>query len=348
MMAKGKFKFRGGSRSVESVVRKSKQSGGNFDRLIKEDCPGFKVGDGENCIRIMPAGWDDVDKWGDGWEIPVEVHYGVGPDEQQYFCLDKMQDEACPVCEARSSAQSEEESSELKSTWRALCWIIDRDNEKAGPMLWSMPMTVFKEINLRSVDKKSNTPILIDDPEDGYDITFNKEGSGLRTKYTAFEIDRDPSPLHDDEDKQDDWLEYITENNIPDIMQFFKYDHIEKVLFGKGKSKGDEEEEEEEEAPRSSRRRRRGEDESGDEEPRSSRRRRRAQETEEEEDDGDDAQTETESEEEAEAPRKSRRRRRIKGEEESEEEQEDDDADGEEPSGGTRRRLRSMKGRKRK
>lgn len=235
MSTRSKFVYRGDKRSVESVVRKSKQSGGAYDSYLLPDIQMFKVKEGESTVRIMPPSWDEKSdaKWGDGWDIQVFLHYGVGPDNATYLCLDKMSGETCPICEARRKSTDEDERDALRSAARFLCWAIDRDNEKAGPQVWSMPTTVFREINLRSVDKKHNTPIPVDDPENGYDIIFSREGSNKKTKYSAFEIDRDPTPLADDEKLQDRWLNYISEHPLPECLQIYDAKHIEGVLFGR-------------------------------------------------------------------------------------------------------------------
>lgn len=247
-MAKtNKFVYRGAERTVESVVRKSKQAGGLYDSFIMPEATMFKPKEGENCVRIMPPTWEDLEKYGDGWELGVYLHYDVGPDNGVYLCLDKMTGETCPVCEARRTAE-EDEADKLKPSYRSICWVIDRDNEKAGPLIWSLPITLFREINQRSVDKKTQTPILIDDPEEGYDLVFNRAGEKVKTKYTAVEVSRDPTPLHDDERLQQRWLDYIMENSLPTMLNFYDAEHIEKVLFGKS-GKRDAEEPEAEAPP---------------------------------------------------------------------------------------------------
>ncbi len=297
-MAKSRFVYRGDKRTVESVVRKSKQGGGLYDSYVASEFPFYKVKEGESCVRIMPPTWEDAEKWGDGWEVGVYLHYSVGPDNGAYLCLDKMNGETCPVCEARRSAADEEEADQLKPSFRCLCWVIDRDNEKAGPQVWSMPITLFRDINARSVDKKSNTPILIDDPEEGYDVVFLRTGNDLRTKYTAVEVLREPSPLHDDEKLQARWLEYVTEHPIPSILHFYDAEHIEKVLFGKVERKREAPEEAEAEARPSRRRLAEPEpEEEAEPAPRSTRRGRAV-----------DPEPEEEAEAEPETPSRSRRR----------------------------------------
>ena len=314
-MAKDKksgFKYRGRDRTVEGVSRRSRQAGGAYDSYLQASLTMYKVKEGENCVRILPPTWEDTDKWGDSWEIGIQIHYDVGPDKGVYLCSDKMLGDPCPVCDARRDAVDDDEADALRPSWRALCWVIDRDSEKAGPQIWSMPITLFREINLRSIDKKTNTPILVDDPEEGFDIVFSREGTGLRTKYTAVEIERDPSPLHEDESIQNRWLDYVSDNAISEVMQFYPPEHIEKVLFGKSSKRrtdDDSDEEEEEEAPRRSR---------------------RSTPVQEEEPDTEDEDGEEEEKEET--PRRSRvtRRRRVSNDDDKSEDEDEDSDDGDE------------------
>ena len=348
-MAKSRFVYRGGERNSADVHRRAKQSGGTYDSFLVPDIQTFKAKEGEVTVRILPATWEDQDKWGPSWEIGIYLHYSVGPDNQAYLCLDKMKGESCPVCEAKRDAVDEDEMKALTPSWRALCWVIDRDNEKAGPMLWSMPITLFREIHARSEDKKTGEILYIDNPEEGYDITFDREGTDKRTKYKAVEIDREATPLHDNEKTMAKWLDYITEHPLPDVLNFYDGDHIEKVLFGKGKPK--DEDEDDSRSRRSSRRKteeddedekpkRKGkpwkdedEEEEEDEKPRS----RRAKEPEPEEE-------ETEEEEEEVKPRHRRAAKEEEPEEEeAEEETEEEDEEEEKPSASARRKLRNLK-----
>ena len=252
-----KFVYRGKDRTVETINRKAKQSGGSYDSYLSPDVTFYKPKDGECSIRIMPPTWLDdedlIEKWGDNWDISIYVHYGVGGDNAAYLCLDKMKGKPCPVCEAQADATDDEERYALKPSLRPLCYVIDRDNEKAGPVPWPMPLTLFREINARSVDKKTNTPILIDDPDDGFDVVFNRTGTGLKTKYTGVEVVRDPSPLNDNAKIQERWLSFAQAHSLPDLLNFYEEDHIRKVLFGKATSKPKDEEEDEAPPPSRSR-----------------------------------------------------------------------------------------------
>lgn len=242
------FKYRGGDRTSEDVSKRAKMSGGSYDSYLSADAPFFKAREGENTIRVMPPTWDDKKTWGNGWEIVVWLHRNVGPDNGTYLCLDKMKGEECPICEARRSAVDDEEADALRVQPRPICYIIDRDSEKSGPQIMGMPMTLFRDINTRSVDKKTGDLILIDGDKDGYgyDVMFNREGTDKRTKYAGVEIDREETPLCDDKKKEDRWLDFIEDHPLPDMLVFYDAEHINKVLYGKTeRRKGSEDEEEE-------------------------------------------------------------------------------------------------------
>ncbi len=229
------FVYRGNLRTTEDVARRAKHSSGLYDSAILDGFTPYKPKEGENIIRILPFTWTDVDKWGASWEIFVWVHNNIGPDRGTFICLNKMKDEPCSICEARRSAVDDEERYALAPNERALCWLIDRKDEKTGPQWWMMPIkTVFKVINARSTDKKTNALLLIDDPEEGFDVFFDVEGAGKKTaSYTGVEIDRDPTPVHQDEKLQARWLNYVTENPLPELLNIQDHDYIEKVLMGR-------------------------------------------------------------------------------------------------------------------
>lgn len=273
-MAKRSFVYRGHERTSESVASR-RGSAGAFDSWIRTEFTTYKPKDGTNAIRIMPPTWEDIKKFGDGWDMKVFLHFGIGPDNATYLCAEKMRGEHCPMCAARMQLDDEEEAKQLRPGQRALAWIIDRNNEKAGPQPWGMPITqVFNDILGRAVDKKTRAPILVDDPDEGYDISFSRESTGgdsRNVQYRAIDIERDPSPLADDQKVQDRWLEFITKNPLPEILNFYDADYLEKVLKGQKSSDDDrpargKREDEEDEAPKGGRTRARRAADDDDEE----------------------------------------------------------------------------------
>lgn len=243
-MPKTKFKYRG--REESTVKQRATQKGGSFDSYTKSAFPTFKPDTGKHRVRILPLpSSHDFDKYGDHWGIDLHVHYGIGPDNSSYLCLRKHLSQNCPMCNLHKelTAEGDEDgASKVRVSTRVLAWIIDRDDEKAGPMLWAMPQSVSRDISAASTDERDGI-LLIDDPENGYDVIFSREGANLKTKYNGIKIARDASPLADDEKEQDEWLEFIEENPLIDTLNFYEEDYIEALLMGKSSKKDDDGEE---------------------------------------------------------------------------------------------------------
>jgi hypothetical protein len=230
--------LRGGSkgfvytpRSSEDVSARANQSSKDFDTYLKSDVKIWKPNDGANTIRVLPPTWDKPKHYG----IDLFVHFGVGPDEQAYLCLFKMKGEACPLCDAlqqerggRGKGRDEEQYlKDLEPTKRVLFYLIDRDHEKEGVQAWAAPWTIDRDTTKVSVDRRTGDVLPIDDPQNGYDLEFDRTGKGINTKYVGLAISRRSSPLGDNR-----WLDYAIENPLPSILEYYSYEHIEQVFGG--------------------------------------------------------------------------------------------------------------------
>ena len=235
-------------RSQTQVSRRANQSSGNFDSYIQDDVETWTPDAGDRTIRILPPTWDDPDDFA----FDIFVHYGIGTDEQAYLCRSAMLNEDCPICDERATAIAngdEEYAKELAATKRCVAWIIDRDKEKEGPKIWAMPVTVNKGINKIVIDKRTGEVLPIDDPENGYDIEFTREGTGLKTKYTAIMVSHHPSPLHDDDAMFDKWIGVALDNPVPDLLVYHDYDYVLRVFNGGSGGGGQPSQDEGEELP---------------------------------------------------------------------------------------------------
>lgn len=250
-----KFKYQ--ERSAATVNERANKSSGDYDDFIKGQM--FKPKEGENNIRILPVTWDPREgpgakgfEWGDNWAIEVFIHRDVGPDKQTYLCLAKMKGEDCPLCDARGEIDDEELSKKLKAKPQLCAYIIDRADEKAGPLIWRVPATVEKEIQLRSKVKGTGEILSVDHPDRGYDITFRRKGTGLNTDYAGVDIDRDDSPLSEKDARYDDWIDFVQDNPLPDQLIYFDADYLDKQFRAKG-SRRDEKPKDEPDGRRSGR-----------------------------------------------------------------------------------------------
>ncbi len=344
-----KRSFKYTRRSKESIRARASQKGGDYDTYINEEIKFYKPREGKNIIRILPPMWKDedgVDSEHYGYEI--WCNYNVGPDKQSYLSLSKMKDEADPLAEALKEAQLDGDNKlakALKPKMRVCIFVIDRLAEEEGPQLWAAPWTFDRDVAELCEDEDTKEVIYIDDPygvedDDGRDLRFYKTGSGLRTEYSPAKMKLlNVSPLHTDEDLMDEWLEYVTDNPIPDCLNFYDYEHIEASFGGQiGRMDDDDDDDgdkDEDEKPRGRGRGRgrRDKDEDEDSKPRGrgdGRRRSRDEEEDATEEGEEESEEEGEEEsEEKEKPRRGRKsssksRRRKDEEEESEEEGEEE------------------------
>lgn len=218
-------------RDADTYKKRSEGGKSQFDSYIRDNVKMFKPKNGDNVIRILPPTWDNPEHFG----LDLWVHYNVGPDNQAYLCAHKMKGEQCPICDERAKALENNDSEyadQLKPTKRVAVWMIDRNDEKEGPILWTMPWTIDRDICKLVVDKRTGEVLPIDHPEEGYDIEFERKGQQQRTEYIGIAIARRSSDLGDDK-----WLDYIEKNPITDLVQYFDYDHIMRAFAGGGKPK---------------------------------------------------------------------------------------------------------------
>ncbi len=310
-----KFKYK--KRSKDSYKKRADQQNGQFDSAYKPNLSTWTPKAGDHRVRFLPPTWEDAEHYG----IDVWLHSSIGANDDTYVCLAKHGKGKCPICEEEARARRQGDTKyadNIKPYRRVLAWVIVRDKEDDGPVLWPMPWTVDRDITLQCLDKTTGEVLAVDDPEDGYDVDFTRDGSGMKTKYVGIGIARRSSPLAEYEDTEDEWLDAVTESPLPDCLNFYEYDYIKEVLLG-GTS-----EEAEEEAPPPRRSSRRSEPEEEEEEESPPPRRRRAAAIDDEEESIDDPprrrrRAEPEEEEEEPAPR--RRSRRSEPEEEEEEEE---------------------------
>src|SRR5262252_5235804 len=215
------FKYQ--PRSEEDWEKRANQRGGGFQSYISDDYRTYTLKKGENAIRILPPTWDGARHYG----LDVFVHFGVGPDKASVVCPYRTAEPPCPICEARARAarQNDEELvKELRSTQRVLVWLIDRKDEDKGPVLWGMPWTLDKEISKVSKDRTTGKFYSVDNPEEGYDIYFDRDGEGMLTKYTGVQLARRATSVDQDH------VDYVAEHPLPETLLVRDYEEI-KALF---------------------------------------------------------------------------------------------------------------------
>lgn len=257
-MAKASFKYQ--RRSADDVKTRINMRTGGFDTIILPQYKFYKLKDGKNMVRILPRTWELKKGEQDHYGLDLWVNYGIGIDNQSYLSLSKMLGKPDPISEAKFEAErqgDEKLARALQARRRVLVWMVDRMAEDEGPQIWSIPISVDKDFNTISRDEDTNAVVYVDDPEEGADIRFYKEGSGIGTKYPPARMKlQQQSPIHEDQAIQDEWCEYIAANPLPDCLQYFSYEHIQLVFGGQARvERNDEDKDDVEETPRTGRRR---------------------------------------------------------------------------------------------
>lgn len=217
-------------KNVDLIKKKATRFSGDSDAMYKEAFQRFSPESGTNKVRLLPAN----DEY---WGIEVYIHWlDVDGNNRPYLCPKKMKGEDCPICDEAKKARAdgdEKYEKQLRPSEKLLTWVIDRNNEEDGPKLWDIPKMVEIDINGGAVDEDTNEPLPLDDPADGYDIRFTKEGKGLNTRYHSVNIARRESPLHDDEDTAIAWLDFIEENPLEEVINVYPPEHLAAVFNGK-------------------------------------------------------------------------------------------------------------------
>lgn len=330
------FVYKG--RSADVVKKIAEESGGRFDSILKSGVDTFTPAVGENVVRILPPTWDN-----EYFGLSVWVHSRIGEDNSTYLCLKKMKGKDCPICAAAKEAKDdgeEDEAKALRNNERYLYYVINRKDKEPSPQVWNASWTQNREIAGACRNIKSGRVLLIDHPDEGYDLSFRRTGQGLKTKYGAPQVDRDKCPISDDDKEQDEILETIESAPLPSLLNYYDAEYLEKVLSG-GSAKKDEElddddddgekkpskrrksdddDEDEDEKPAKKKKRPADDDEEEDEKP-TKRRRGQSEDEDESDDNGDDGAGDEDEEEDA-KPSRDKKSRRGSSDDDDEDEDE--------------------------
>lgn len=223
-----KFKYR--PRTADEVNQRKSQTGTGREGYIRHDIKLWVPKEGDNTVRILPPTWEDASSIG----YEVWVHGWIGPDNSSFLCLEKMKGQTCPICEERkdvANSDDEELLNNLKPKKRVAMYIIDRAEENKGPQLWIMPWTVDRDIASVMLDSKDGV-LPVDSPDEGFDLSFSKEKKKGQQffDYVGIKFARKPSPLSDDESEAEEWLSFIQENPIPDVLVYADPDKMRSIF----------------------------------------------------------------------------------------------------------------------
>jgi hypothetical protein len=221
---------RRGYRNQDAVRKRAEQTGGDFDSIFKSGVTVWTPKVGENCVRLLPASWEDAGHYG----YDVWVHAYIGSSGSNYICPAKTFNKPCAACdEAKElkAAGESEESKEIMAKRITFFYLIDRDDRKPEPKVWLASWNQDKEISEQAYIKKSNTTLYLDDENAGWDLIIKRTGKAKNTRY-SYVVDREQTPIDDDPDVQDEILQFIEENPIPDLLRYADNETIAKALDG--------------------------------------------------------------------------------------------------------------------
>jgi len=236
-------------RSVDDFNAAKNSRGGGFDNWTKREFKRYKMRDGKNVIRFLPPTWENARHFA----YEVWLNWDVGPDKQKYLSLYKMGRGKDPLAEARAAAQrsgDDELAKQLGPGRRFVAWVIDRQAPDEGPQLFDYPARLNEAICTASQDEDTREVIFVDDPKEGADVRFYKEGSGKTgTTYPGEKVKvMKVSTLSEDAAEKAEWLEFVADHPVPDCLQFYDYDHISAVFNG-AVTRTDDEDDDEAPAP---------------------------------------------------------------------------------------------------
>lgn len=233
MTTKEKMKSMRGKRNSKNMKARSERKtsyGENIDPLWKESILMIKASEikDELIFRILPPAFESEDGH---WAFTAYIHYKVGVNEKAFICPKKMHGKSCPICEEITTIEDPDIRKLLYPVYGALTYVIDRQNEDDGVKLFRIPFTVEQDI----LTQASRADILtIDDENEGFDITisYTKEKNQDWGKWGSVSIARRETPLSDDDDKIDEWLEFVNENSPDKIINVHSYEKIAAAFNG--------------------------------------------------------------------------------------------------------------------
>lgn len=239
------------SRDQKTIKDRANRKAGLFDSIFKSGFDTFTPKQGDNLVRFLPPTWDDSEHYG----YTAFVHNNIGPDNSTYLCLRKMQNKPCPICEASKEAKDAgetEEAKALNTSERVVSWILDREgDDPEKPVIYNQSWTQDRDVTALCVNERTGEILMIDHPDKGFDVAFKRTGTGLKTKYYGWQIERSDSPVNDSEKVQDEILNYVYENPIPDTLNFYDYDYLKGVLSGTVAAKDEALDDDDKPAPKS-------------------------------------------------------------------------------------------------
>lgn len=221
--------------TYEEAAERADRKTSQYVEMFK-DAKMFTPKQGASLVRILPPFFKAKKRH---YGLTLMVHRNVGPRDQSYLCLRENDmypgNDKCPVCEElyRLGAHATKEDKQLLTPKPVVVYyIIDRDNEKDGVQVWRVSPRIDGEISGQTINRRNGSYIDVVHPEDGYDLEFTRQGTGLGTKYNGFKFMREPSSVSDSDRRFNEWMDVASERPLDQILVWYSADEIKAEMFG--------------------------------------------------------------------------------------------------------------------
>ncbi len=151
----------------------------------------YKCTQGKNFLTFLPQrNRDEADFF-----LNVKMHSNIGPDKDQYLCLNKMYDEHCPICQHRAELEQAGEPYDVFKAFyprdRFLFFVLDMSQPDGSSMqkgihIFDAPQAIMKGVISVSENPRTGDIADISDPNTGFTLVFSKSGEKLNTEYGGF------------------------------------------------------------------------------------------------------------------------------------------------------------------
>ena len=215
-----------------------------YKRALKTMVTKEEGGKKDFCLRILPNIYLDHGDYAADQKyyrplVFFRIQHPSDKYPRMYYSIDGLGAGDCPLMALYNEACKNNDNEARKKflpARHALMWVIDRDDEAAGPKLFRASPTVFKNIVAcfkNSRTKKQYIPYA----EDGYDVQFTMElqKNGIPMP-VGVQRDGDTSPIHEDDDTVNEWLSFVQQNPLRDIVQFYSKESILAYVNGDNKA----------------------------------------------------------------------------------------------------------------
>ena len=197
-----------GSYPLEELAKEENIIQGNSTKVTY-----MKLVEGKNIVRVLPPKVAGVSPWKIVSEHYVELPGGA----YSFACPREMKVGRCPVCDhafelmRMDNEEDKKRGKELLPRMRFYINVINRKDPEKGPVVLAATKTIYNDF--KAIRRDSDAGGDFTDPTDsGFDVTIEREGQRLNTKYKAFPH-RSSSPLRDD-GNYDEWISKQVDLNI--------------------------------------------------------------------------------------------------------------------------------------